>query len=97
MKTIPRSKYFKSVKLKPLSEREEHIQLDAKAIVESVRDNFFDWLGRAKDTEIQDLCSLYAGADMRGGKANGRQTPLQRMFDHAIKEMKLEGRFVNEK
>ena len=43
MKTIPRSKYFKSVKLKPLSEREEHIQLDAKAIVESVRNDFFDW------------------------------------------------------
>ena len=49
-------------------------------------------MGTATDEQIQDICSVFAG-----GKPNRNQTTLQRMFDHAIKTMKMEGRFVNAK
>ena len=86
----PRSKYFPSVKLKPLTERPEHIKLDGEAVIQDVRDQLFDYMGRATDEQIQDICSVFAG-----GKPNQRQTRIQRMFDHEIKTMRMKGRFVN--
>ena len=85
------SRYFKSKKLKPLSERPEHIQEDAKAVNLDVDSQLKDWFGRKSDEEIQDICNVFAS-----GKPNKRQTVLDKMFDNAIKEMKHEGRFVNE-
>ena len=85
------SRYFKSKKLKPLSERPEHIQEDAKAVNIDVDSQLKDWFGRKSDEEIQDICNVFAA-----GKPNKRQTVLDKMFENAIKEMKREGKFVNE-
>ena len=88
---MKKSKYFKSVKLIKPSERPEHIQLDMKATIEDIKNEVFDWYGRATEEQIQDITTLFCGM------ANKRQTNIQRMFEHAIKEMKREGRVVNEK
>tara|TARA_B100000131_G_C17629736_1_gene415449 strand:+ start:58 stop:321 length:264 start_codon:yes stop_codon:yes gene_type:complete len=85
------SKYFKSKRLKPLSERPEHIRLDAEAVIEDVKNQLFDYMGRATDEQIQDICNVFAG-----GKPNQKQTKLQRMFECSVKEMKMTGRFINE-
>ena len=85
------SRYFKSKKLKPLSERPEHIQEDAKAVNLDVDSQLKDWFGRKSDEKIQDICNVFAA-----GKPNKRQTVLDKMFENAIKEMKREGKFVNE-
>ena len=74
-----------------LSERPEHIQLDAEATIDDIKSEVKDWYGRATDEQIQELTNLFCSM------ANKRQTNIQRMFDHAIKEMKLEGRFENAK
>ncbi len=78
-----KSKYFPSKTLTVMTERDEHIQEDAKAVALDVRSQLMDWFGRKSDREIQDLCSLFAG-----GKPNKKQTVLDKMFDNAIKEMK---------
>ena len=90
------SRYFKSKKLKPLSERPEHIRLDGEVVIEGFKNQLFDFIGRATDKQIQEICNVFEAARMRGGKVNGRQTVVDRMIICSIKEMKREGRFVNE-
>ena len=78
-----KSRYFPSKTLKLMTERDEHIQEDAKAVALDVRSQLMDWFGRKSDGEIKDICTVFAL-----GKPNKRQTVLDRMFDNAIKEMK---------
>ena len=78
-----KSRYFPSKTLKIMTERDEHIQEDAKAVALDVRSQLMDWFGRASDGQIQDICSVFAG-----GKPNKRQTLVQKMFEDVIKEMK---------
>ena len=78
-----KSRYFPSKTLKIMTERDEHIQEDAKAVALDVRSQLMDWFGRASDEQIQDICSVFAG-----GKPNKRQTLVQKMFEDVIKEMK---------
>ena len=78
-----KSRYFPSKTLKIMTERDEHIQEDAKAVALDVRSQLMDWFGRASDEQIQDICSVFAG-----GKPNKRQTLVQKMFEDVINEMK---------
>ena len=77
------SQYFPSVKLTEISERPEHIQLDAEAVLKDMKNQIMDWFGRAKDNDIRDLCSTFAG-----GMPNKRQTRMQRMFESTLKEVR---------
>ena len=80
---IPRSKYFPSVKLKKMSDRPEHIQKDAEAALTDMVSQIKDWVGRAKDEQLRDLCTLFAC-----GKPNKRKTRMQFILENAIKKMK---------
>ena len=75
------SRYFPSKKLTELHERPEHIQLDAEAVLKDMTNQLMDWFGRAKDSDIRDLCTAFAG-----GKPNKRQTRMQRMIENTLKE-----------
>tara|TARA_B100001250_G_C19500576_1_gene657208 strand:- start:364 stop:633 length:270 start_codon:yes stop_codon:yes gene_type:complete len=85
MKRIKRekSKYFPSVGLKRLDERPKYIQEEAKAVIADVSSQFRDYIGRASDQEIRDLCSL-----MACGKPHKRTTRVQKIFTDAINEVK---------
>ena len=53
------SRYFKSKKLKPLSERPEHIRLDGEVVIEGFKNQLFDLRGRATDKQIQELSKTH--------------------------------------
>ena len=77
------SRYFPSKKLRTTSEKPEHIQLDEEALITDIVDQIKDYFGRAKDDDVRDLCSIFAG-----GMPNKRQTRMQRMFESTLKEVR---------
>jgi len=85
MKRIKRekSKYFPSVGLKRLDERPEYIQEELKLAVADIRSQLLDWMGRASDQDIRNLCSL-----MAAGKPHKRMTRVQKLFTDAINASK---------